>query len=190
MPRGTWASVACNSGPVDHADVKSGDVELFVIRCPPGFDATRLHGTMVQLSEHASSLAEDGDDEGFVLRPTPACESQGLACAFPSSKKQRYVLGKTIARQFAVSERVAASVASASAADDAPPPPLPPVPQIPGLRLRHSLVGQGEFLAPAGGSATGASHKRSSSASATGDTEAERRAAKVARKAEKAAKKK
>lgn len=199
--RAPWATVAVADPVVDYADVKSGEVELWVIRTPPGFDASRLHGANISIGEAASSSssgvataaapAPDGGSDGFVIRPTPQCESEGLVCAFPSGKKQRYVLGKSFARQFAVSEQIGAATAAVADASAAPPPPLPPVPQIAGLRLRHMFMGGATVVPPTGGSSGGGngSHKRSSSIAdaATEEEAAAKKARKAARKAAKKA---
>ena len=206
-----WTPVGTTSGlGFDHADVTSGNAELWIIRTPPGFDAARLHGATLDIAEAlnssggASMATVAANGTSFVLRPTPQEESHGLIAAFPHAKKQRYALGKTFARQFSVS--VSAASAGAAESEEAPPDPqLPPVPQKKDLRLRHMFMGGGAVPpprppapAPAAGSIAdasgGAGRKRSSSAldaAAAGEEESEaaRKAAKAARKAAKAAKK-
>ena len=193
-----WPSSTVSQPTVDYADVKSSNVELFLFRCPPGFDATQLDGASLQLPDGSDASSTDAGSAGggIVIRATPDCESQELTGAFPSTKKKRWMISKAFTRQFAV------SLATPPEPVTAPPPPLPPVPMVSGLRLRRpSLNGmpppaaecgtQPPAPAPApqqgggGGGTPPGSRKRGTD----DQSEEDRRAAKAAKKAAKAAKK-
>jgi hypothetical protein len=189
--------------PVDYSDVKK-DCDLWMIRCPPGFDVAQLDGH--QLADGAGEAPSRG--AGFVLRPVPSCEAEGLASAFPSAKKKRWLLGKAFARQFVVT---VPPTAEPPATDDdvSVPRPLPKPPQASGLRLRHAFVGgalppprpEAAVASPSAAAASGKKGKRkrreaeeaeeaAPAAAASGEETAEERAErKAAKKAKKQAKK-
>ena len=154
---------------VDYADVKSGDVELWLIRCPPGFDYTQLHG------KPAIPMQASG---GITLRSVPSCETEGLIGAFPSLKKQRYMLGRPFTRQMVVT-----LPASAATASEVPPTTLPPVPQHRRLTLRNPYELPQVSSDPVPPSST---RKRSRNESETAEERAQRKAAAKAAKAAKA----
>ena len=126
-----------SSPPIDFAQTKPDEVELWAIRVPPGFDVSRLDELSV------SSAGARGD--GFTLRAAPGLESGSIISAFPSAKKNRWMLGKAFARQLTVvvppppADTGAASV----------PPPLPPVPPKRGLRLSRPFPDIAPHATPA-----------------------------------------
>ncbi len=122
----------------DWSEVKKPDVELWAIRLPPGFDASRLGGHTLRGDDGAA--CSSSDDGGFTLRPIPVCEAEGLLGAFPSAKKQRWIAGKPITRQFAVTVPPGPLPPPAAHIADLGRP-LPPVPPVPGLRLRQPFAG-------------------------------------------------
>ena len=176
----SWASSAILRSQIDIADVKDEDVELWVIRCPPGFDVSRLHGQTINVADasECSNTTDSSSGNRVIIRPTPACESEELICALPSMKKQRYVVSKPFAKQFAVTEEIGHV---ASGAVSAVPAQLPPVPQLPGLRLRNRNAESIPSTARKRGVELGAGH-------AAEEKEKARKASKAARKAAKAAK--
>ena len=159
--------------PLDHSHVKSEDIELWAIRCPPGFDASQLEGL-----DMAADRVTQG--EGFEVRPAPSDESDAVLSAFPSAKKGRWLLGKPFSRQLVVSLPEAPKKAAAAA----PPPPLPPVPKIPGLRLRHIFLGG---TMPAAVAAAPSSRKRTAASEEADAAKAAKKAKKEAKKAAKTA---
>ena len=122
----------------DHAALERDDVELWLIRCPPGFDPSELHDRTVDLTQEATPLGTGSQATGYCLRPIPAAESSGMVGVFPSAGRKRWMVGKPVAQQFAVS---ATPSAAAAAVSSHAPTPLPPVPQVEGLRLRHAFIG-------------------------------------------------
>jgi hypothetical protein len=137
-----FSSAEVKAPSVDFSDTRDDSVELWAIRCPPGFDASRLDGLSM------GELGAEGD--GFALAAAPSGGELAVLSAFPSAKKNRWLLGKGFARQFVVSVPPPPDAPSAMVQ----PEPLPPVPQKPGLRLRHSFPGGGgtpieSFAAPA-----------------------------------------
>ena len=80
--------------PVDYKKTKDEDIELWAIRIPPGFDASRLDGLTL------SAAGARGD--GFTVRAQPSCDPKLVVSAFPSSKKNRWVQAKPFTRQLAV----------------------------------------------------------------------------------------
>ena len=128
----------------DHEHVEGGDVELWLIRCPPGFDLSELHDRKVKADE-TTLLGSGSQSTGYCLRPLPPCEAAGIVGVFPSSRRKRWLLGKPVARQFAVSLAPAGQnpALRAEACD------LPQVPQIKGLRMRHFSPGEAVPKPPA-----------------------------------------
>ena len=126
---------AAGTSQCDHASLEGDDVELWLIRCPPGFDTSELHDRSIDLSQATTLLGSGSQASGYTLRPIPACEGAGVVGVFPSAQRKRWLLGKPLARQFAIS-RTAASAGSSQG-----PQPLPKIPQVPGLRLRNSSIG-------------------------------------------------
>ena len=112
-----------NAPVVDYAQTKGDGIELWAIRLPPGFDPSRLDGLTLD------SLGASGD--GFTVREAPSVETASMLAAFPSAKKNRWMLGKPFARQLVV--RVPPPATHASA--EVPPPPLPRPPQVRSMRL-------------------------------------------------------
>lgn len=124
-----WAPATVNDAPpLDYAQTKGEDIELWAIRVPPGFDASQLDGLAV------GEAGAEGD--GFVMKQMPEVECDATVCAFPSAKKKRWLVAKPFARQLVVSVPPPPLAASASSV----PPPLPPVPQVPGLTFRQTSV--------------------------------------------------
>ena len=126
---------AAGSSQCDHAALEGDDVELWLIRCPPGFDASELHDRTIDLSQEATILGSGSQATGYSLRPIPACEGAGVVGVFPSAQRKRWLMGKPLARQFAIS-RTAAGAASLVV-----PESLQTIPQVPGLRLRNASIG-------------------------------------------------
>ena len=81
--------------PIDYSTTKSDDVELWAIRVPPGFDASRLDGLTLDTAGGARG-------DGFTVRAAPTCDPRLVVSAFPSTKKNRWVVGKPFTRQLAV----------------------------------------------------------------------------------------
>ena len=136
---------AAGSSQCDHATVEGGDVELWLIRCPPGFDASELHERTIDLSHGgATELGSGSQASGYSLRPVPAIESAGVVGVFPSAQRKRWLLGKPLARQFAISRTPAGAVTSARAER------LPTILQVPGQRLRNAAIGSvgNDIVAP------------------------------------------
>ena len=128
---------AAGASQCDHATVEGGDVELWLIRCPPGFDASELHERTIDLSQGgATELGSGSQASGYSLRPVPAIESAGVVGVFPSAQRKRWLLGKPLARQFAISRTPAGAVTSARAER------LPTILQVPGQRLRNAAIGR------------------------------------------------
>ena len=125
MARGTtiFEAMGVTSPLIDHAQTKHEGVELWAIRVPPGFDASRLD----QMSIGAAGASGDG----FHLRDAPSIESAAVITAFPSAKKNRWLVGKRFTRQLVVSVPPPAEDGNSAVV----PPPLPPVPPVSGLRL-------------------------------------------------------
>lgn len=174
----SWAPIPLDGTPVDYADVKSKDCELWLIRCPPGFDVSALDG-------HQAGTSEVSRGSGFELRPTPACEAAGLISAFPSAKKKRWVTGKPFARQFVVTKTAPKVEPAANHKKEwvaGLGQPLPPVPQKVGMRLRHAFVGGAK-------PDCSALRSRPTAATTDGDGDASDHDAAAQKKADKAAKK-
>ena len=112
--------------PIDHANTEADDVSLWALRIPPGFDASRLNGLEID-----PSGVTYGD--GFEIREMPVVEAANIVSAFPSAKKNRWMVAKPFVRQLAVIVPPPKAEPSASEV----PPPLPPVPP-PTARLRLS----------------------------------------------------
>ena len=200
--RAAWLPASVGEPTTDYTATKDDDVELWMIRCPPDFDPSQLHGAAFQFdpndSQSASSSSQSlmlhhSSADEVVLNAVPRVESQGFICAMPSAKKQRWMLAKHFARQFAISggrsSSGGSSVATAPAHHDAPRATLPPVPMKPNLRLRGCWGGGGARpQATARDSGLG-KHQREVPETGAEETEREqRKAAKAARKAAKAAK--
>ena len=140
-----FEDAAVNAPVVDYSQTKADGVELWAIRLPPGFDASRLDGLM---------LNSDGAmGDGFTVRAAPTAESGSIIPAFPSAKKNRWVLGKSFARQLVVALPPPDALASAAV----PPPPLPPVPQVRNMRLCRPYPEITSPAAPPPAAATAAS---------------------------------
>ena len=167
---------------VDYADTKSDEIELWAIRCPPGFDVSQLEGLDVSAAGAASG-------DSFEVRAAPMSECETVVSVFPSSKKKRYLVGKTFTRSLVVSIPPPPVAPSAAVL----PPPLPPVPQVQGLRLRNMFLGgtlppASTQLSPAKSSCKRSAPDRSAAAAEGGGETAEAKAArKAAKKARKAA---
>lgn len=136
------------SSTCDHSDVEGSNMELFLFRCPPGYDASKLHGVELVLD---SGDPLELPDSTHCLRAVPACESISLRGVFPCGKRKQWELGKPFARQFAVGPRSrdtawAPGLQSGNGE-------LPPVKQSPGLRLRHSFMGGNPIPVTRSGSA-------------------------------------
>ena len=151
--RAAWLPASVGEPTTDYTATKDDDVELWMIRCPPDFDPSQLHGAAFQFdpndSQSASSSSQSlmlhhSSADEVVLNAVPRVESQGFICAMPSAKKQRWMLAKHFARQFAISggrsSSGGSSVATAPAHHDAPRATLPPVPMKPNLRLRGLMA--------------------------------------------------
>lgn len=108
---------------IDYATTKSDDVELWAIRVPPGFDPAKLDSLTLR--------ADGASGDGFTVRSAPAAEAGSIVPAFPSAKKNRWMLGKPFTRQLVVVVPPPSAHAHAAVV----PPPLPPVPQVGGMRL-------------------------------------------------------
>lgn len=127
---------AAGSSQCDHATLEGDDVELWLIRCPPGFDAAELHERTIDLSQGGATVLGSGSQaSGYSLRPIPAIEGAGVVGVFPSAQRKRWLLGKPLARQFAIS-RTPAGAASTVGAQR-----LPTILQIPGQSLRNAAIG-------------------------------------------------
>jgi|TARA_B110000196_G_C20860227_1_gene526983 hypothetical protein len=129
----------------DHATLEGDDVELWLIRCPPGFDTAELHERTIDLSQGGPTVLGSGSQaSGYSLRPIPAIESAGVVGVFPSAQSKRWLLGKQIARQFAISRTPAGAASSAGAQR------LPTILQVPGQRLRNAAIGSigNDIVAP------------------------------------------
>lgn len=184
-PRAKLVGVELDPIAIDHADIKSDEIELWAIRCPPGFDVSQLEGLDMSAAGTASG-------DGFEVRTAPMSECESVVSVFPSAKKKRYLVGKQFARNLVVSMPPPPAAASAAVL----PPPLPPVPPPQGLRLRNMFLGGTLPPARAQPAPAKSSRKRSapdagggSAAAAEGGGGGETAEAKAARKAAKKARK-
>jgi hypothetical protein len=160
---------AAGASQLDHAALEGDDVELWLIRCPPGFDPSELHDRKVDLTrEDSTPIGTGSQATGYCLRPIPACESAGVVGVFPSARRKRWLIGKPVTQQFAVS--LAPSAVAAAGASSAAPTPLPLVPQVQGLRLRHAFVGAVPPPPAATPAAEGGGRKRAAEESVSGES--------------------
>ena len=128
---------AADPSQCDHGTLEGDNIELWLIRCPPGFQASELHDRTIDVSQGLSMIGEGSQATGYCLRPIPACESAGVVGVFPSARHKRWLLGKPLTRQFAVTLAPQTLVAASSEG----PRPLPPVARVEGLCMRNALPG-------------------------------------------------
>ena len=196
----TWEAVGVDgTSALDASELSSGDVELWMIRCPTGFDAAQLDGLKVKASQLETLDCAVGSS-GARLRSVPACEADGFVGLLPDKNRKRWQLSAPFARTLMVTSAAAAATTTTAAGLDVPRP-LPPVPPVSGLRMRRARDGLPAAPQPSkrkrheagdgGGKPEGAE-----APSATAEQEAlrkqeraEEKAAKKAKKAAKAAKK-
>ena len=81
--------------PIDYAETKADDVSLWALRIPPGFDPARLNG--LTLDPAGVTIGD-----GFEIREMPVAETARMISAFPSAKKNRWLVAKPFVRQLAV----------------------------------------------------------------------------------------
>ena len=70
---------AAGASQLDHAALEGDDVELWLIRCPPGFDPSELHDRKVDLTrEDSTPIGTGSQATGYCLRPIPRARAPGL----------------------------------------------------------------------------------------------------------------
>ena len=119
----------------EYAEVKGSEVEVWMIRCPPGFDVSTLDGLKMNMASLDAPNCTVGGD-GLMLQAVPAHETANHSVAFPDTAGKRWRLSKQFTRQFALVNEVDTTLNS-----DIQPTEKPPVPQTGFLRLRTSHPG-------------------------------------------------
>ncbi|KAL3897025.1 MAG: hypothetical protein SGPRY_013141, partial [Prymnesium sp.] len=123
----------------DYSDFKAKGNELWLIRCPPGFDASQLEGLEIDEAALTSGATSLGT-EGLSLCPTPLIECAHHMVALPSSHANRWRVGKVPSRHFALLHSHDAKWATPCS-----PSALPAPPKHVGLHNRHpSLLAEAE----------------------------------------------